>query len=486
MPRVIPDPKTRVSALYSLGRTQATLDFVDVNIAGDTPVFISPRAVAMLPSEWGDRCVHLIQSFFGTVLEFIKAGDHSTAEQLLQVLREPNETHLGLSMGKSRGHALGNESAHDVWGALSNSGAAKSGLLTDLEDTALMVPGIDVDIVSDMTTNILREALIDYTQEMAVYYGIPLTDGVESGPLWDPTKKRWFTTFTRLPMTAEGKLLLVPKVIVRQALQYNADEYYRHFLLKHLQTVELNAHSALVHVLKDGRRKVTKKSLKAKYGTGKAAIVRETLKHPEVLKDYKKAKELRQYLPLSLEDIADVEVSDPPDWDALLAAVRTVKPGKVDATAYERAVEGLLSALFHPDLTNPRVQDEIHDGRKRIDITYTNMAIGGFFKWLAAHYPSASLFVECKNYGKEVANPELDQLSSRFSPSRGRVGLLVCRQFENKGLFQQRCIDTAKDDRGFIIALDDDDLAALVEARKTGPFFQMWPLLRERFRLLTD
>jgi hypothetical protein len=81
-------------------------------------------------------------------------------EALLRALREPNETHLGLSKGRSRGHALGNESAHDVWSALSRSEAAKSGLLKDLEDTVLMIEGISVDIVSDMTTNIIRGPLI--------------------------------------------------------------------------------------------------------------------------------------------------------------------------------------------------------------------------------------------------------------------------------------------------------------------------------------
>ena len=42
----------------------------------------------------------------------IKEGKHNSAINLLSVLREPNETHLGLSTGpRSRGHALGDGSA---------------------------------------------------------------------------------------------------------------------------------------------------------------------------------------------------------------------------------------------------------------------------------------------------------------------------------------------------------------------------------------
>src|SRR5207302_1265355 len=144
-------------------------------------------------------------------------------------------------------------------------------------------------------------------------------------------------------------------------------------------------------------------------------------------------------------------------------------------------IEDLLTALFYPALANPQIQHEIHEGRKRIDVTYTNVASYGFFKWLADNYTAPHVFVECKNYGREVGNPELDQLAGRFSPSRGKFGLLVCRSFEDKVLFVRRCRDTAIDDRGFIIALDDGDLATLVHAHKKQDVKREFDLLKARF-----
>jgi hypothetical protein len=88
----------RISEYYKLGRSQSTLDFVDVDVKKDTPLFISPKALTMLPSEFGDECVHLVQSFFHKVLELIKDGQDAEAESLLSVLREPNETHLARIM----------------------------------------------------------------------------------------------------------------------------------------------------------------------------------------------------------------------------------------------------------------------------------------------------------------------------------------------------------------------------------------------------
>ena len=123
-------------------------------------------------------------------------------------------------------------------------------------------------------------------------------------------------------------------------------------------------------------------------------------------------------------------------------------------------------------------------GRKRIDIAYTNTATTGFFNWLGLHYAASHIFVECKNYGKELGNPELDQMSGRFSPSRGQFGIVVCRQFEDKDLFVQRCRDTATDQRGFIIALDDLDLENLVNERKESDRLFEFKLIRQKFETL--
>lgn len=481
----------RISRYFNLEQTQATLDFVDVDVKKDTPLFISPKALTMLPSDFGDECVHLIQNFFHKILELINARRNAEAESLLGVLREPNETHLGLSKGsKSRGRALGEGSAHEVWSALSESEAAQSGLLEDLEDTVLMIEGISIDIISDITTNIIREPLVRYTQRMCEYYGIRLQPEVDSGPLWSSKDERWYQKFVSLPIADGEKLLLVPKVIVRNHLLYDSGEYFRYFVLTHLQKVELDANSALVQIIKKGkkdeRKRVTKKSIIEKYGKGKSTISRVTKTYPQILSKYRDQKNTEKHLPLTLDDIASIEGSASPDWDRLIAKLLDCKPGTADADIYEKATEGLLTALMYPNLTNPIVQHEIHDRRKRIDITYTNMAINGFFQWAAKHYPAPHVFVECKNYTRDLGNPELDQLAGRFSPSRGKIGLIVCRGFENKDLFIERCRDTAKDDRGFIVPLDDGDLRHLVAERESNPLYSDFPLIRDRFGRLLD
>jgi hypothetical protein len=477
----------RVSEHFKLERHQAELDFVDVDIYGDVPLYIDPRALRLLKTPWGTEAVALVQDFFTAVLEAIRHNDSAEGIRLLQGLHEPNETHLGLSKGKAKGSGLGRGLARAVYDSLSASDAIKSeGMLEDLEDTALLVEGIDRDRISDITTNLIREPLIRYTEDICAYYSIPLKAGISSGPLWSPSQQDWVQEFVRLPITQQGgKLLLVPKSIVRKKMDFDPGNYFNDYVLDFLAEAEISAGSSLVHLLKDKTPRVYKKELKKKYGKGKAAAVAITKKHPEILDGFRARKRDRFQGPLDNEDLSNTQ--DGPDFQTRLKAVTKLSPGKSQATAFHTAVERLLSSTLSPDLTFPHKEYPVHKGRKRIDISYTNAASLGFFGWLAKHYPAANVVVECKNYVGDPANPELDQLAGRFSPSRGQVGLLVCRSFKDKELFIERCRDTANDDRGWIVPLDDADLAELVAAREVAPHSdELWFFFRSRFDQLVN
>lgn len=408
-------PATRLSKHFALGRSQPTLDFVDVDVRGDVALFIDPRALLLDESDWGHECVSLLQHFFGEVLALIKAGANPSA--LLGQLREPNETRLGLSKGRAHGHGLGPELAYEVGSALSRSEAARTGLLQDLEDTILMVPGVGPDLISDIATNVIREPLLNYTREMAEEYGLPLVPDVYVGPIWSPSRRQWIQRLESAVMADDRPLVLVPKAIVRLDLDYDADEYLRHFIIPRLQAEEIDAASGLVHLLKDGTPRVDVKDVIEKYGRTKADIERLTLERPELLDAYRKAKE-DVHPPLSHDALAFDQGESTPDWDALLNAVVSTPSGNDDASRYHDAVKDLLTALLYPALTSPRKEVRLNDGRKRVDIVFTNIAKSGFFHWLGDHFAAPHIFVECKNYEGDPGNPELDQLGGRFSPRR--------------------------------------------------------------------
>ena len=480
----------RISEHFNLMETQATLDFVDVDTVDDVRVYIDPTAMRLYNGEYSTTCTDLMVSFFEQILLAIKDGDTARVFELVEPLGEPNETHLGNSIGRSRGRGLGGtgQRGRDLVKALSESKAGSSGLLADLEDAALLVPNIGTDIISDMTTYIIKGPLVAYTQRMCAFYHIPM-QAQRVGPLWDLDELKWVKdVITDLPTTSNGRLLLVPKAIVRKRLAYDTGEYYRQEIQPVLEQQEIDAGSGLVEFLKNGRYRVNKDLLAEKYGNDKVAVVRHTEPRPDLLKHYKETMTPARNPPLSQRELGEAIGSPPPDFEELVDALKGIAPGRPGASPYHKAISAILLAVFDTCLGNMATETKLHEGRKRIDITFDNIATSGFFSWVAKHYHASTIVVECKNYASDPANPELDQIGMRFSPKRGEVGFLVCRDFADKQLFLQRCLDTANDGHGYIIALDDDDIRDLVGAHLASfvdedavprPFD--YPLLRERF-----
>lgn len=52
--------------------------------------------------------------------------------------------------------------------------------------------------------------------------------------------------------------------------------------------------------------------------------------------------------------------------------------------------------------------------------------------------------------------------------NRGKLGILCCRQFENRALIIQRCSDTFGDDRGLVLPLDDETVLRYLNAIAQG------------------
>ena len=471
--------RTRVSQHYRLGLQQPSLEFLDVVLEEDTPIFLDQRALVALRSEWGDEGASLVQDFFDEVLDSIRADDEDRARLLLSGLHEPNETRLGFSKGRVAGRGVGRGLADDLFQSLSQSEAVRAdGLIEDLEDTALLIPGVGVDRVSDITTNIIRRQLIAFTREMAEKYDMPLVDGVDSGALWSREEGTW-TNEPTLLLAPKGKpLLLVPRSAARWKLDYDPGEYYRHFVLPFLQNAELmKRNSSLVHVIQTGankgERKVYKKVIEKREqqrGSGmKTIAVRNTLAHPEILDSYKRAKEGRYTPPDTIEFLHEKIGTPRPKWDELLSAVLDVPPGKKGATDYHRAVEALLTAMFQPSLVDPKLEQPLADKTKRVDIKYRNMARGGFFRWFTEqNEKSPWVSVECKNYQEDPKNPDVAQIAGRLTKKRGRLGFLVCRKISDRKRFLIRCRDELNGQDRYIIGLDDDLLKKLVAARKAN------------------
>ncbi|MEO6970993.1 MAG: hypothetical protein ABI217_08880 [Chthoniobacterales bacterium] len=210
----------KASECYQLGKSQSELDFVDLEVGVDNFLFIDPFAISQRPDPWSQDAHQIIVDFFQRIVTLIRANDRVRALEALSHLREPNETRLGYSRGRSQGAGIGNIQADDLLNALSRSSAVQTGSLTSLEECELMIEGIGRDKISDLTTNIIRRKLAIYTKEQCELHSIA-TSTLPLPPYYDAHEHQWRSEYFDLPIADGRPLVLVPKLIARYTFSYN-------------------------------------------------------------------------------------------------------------------------------------------------------------------------------------------------------------------------------------------------------------------------
>jgi len=478
-------PETRISDYFRLKKNQPELDFVDVPTGADLLLFIDPYSFTLDTDPWFVDCHNLVVDFFSILIDCIRAGKIDQAKQLLGNLHEPEDTHLGFARTGSPGRGVGRNQANDLLDTLAKSKAVQTGALDDLSDCELLIPGISADKISDITTNIIRGQLLEYTESQCALHGIA-TSRVQGGVRWDLHLHRWVNGYANLPIMNGRRLVLIPKACVRFRPAITAKEFYNKFVLDFLEAEHLNANDSLVQTLKSGKKRVLRKDLKKRYPLTKEFLFDFTQEHPDVLRSYKD-KAAQGSIPIQDEamEMAHLE-SREIDHRKLEADLAAIPAGAQHATAFHHFIFGALESIFYPSLRYPQKEQEIHEGRKRVDITFNNGARDGFFQELDSNFKVICpfIFFECKNYSTDPANPELDQLAGRFGEKRGRFGIVICRKVENKQLMLKRCKDTLNDGRGWIFVFDDEDIKHLIKLRAERKFGAISEFMNQEMRKL--
>ncbi len=463
----------KISEIVHLNKTQYELDFVDVDIDRDSHLYLDPFFISTRPDPWSVNSSRVIKSFFQYAIDLIKSDNVEQAKSIFIHLNEPNETCLGMSKNRPRGNGMGPDNAEQVFYSLMRSKAVETGLVENLEDTAIFIDRIGKDKVSDATTNIIRKNLLEYTEKQCELWGIPLAQDAPSGFFWDIDSREWDQALCKR-LIINGKFyLLVPKQSVTFYKDYTGQQYHQHYVLNYLQGEHLqkNSHLVKTRTFKDGRteRYVTKNDVKdAEAPFSKELLRNFTRSHPDIFANFQsdKASILK---PISNEQISELNLGEV--IEILKGSLLSTNPGNTDASKYHKLMIGISELIFYPYLTHPVKEREINSGRKRIDFTMDNSATGGFFHRLhdVHKIPSGYALMECKNYARDVENPELDQISGRMSVNSRMFGMLFCRSLSNEKLIKERCRDYWQQKKELIMVVTDEEALKWLDYTVTNP-----------------
>ncbi|GAB7553635.1 hypothetical protein NRB_31440 [Novosphingobium sp. 11B] len=355
----------------------------------------------------------------------------------------------------------------------------------------MFIPGIGADKVSDMTVNIVRRHLIQYTQQQMALHGRAIANEMPTGLLWDSVNGRWTDGYDYIPFIQRKKVLLVPKRYVKHGAEFQkaSQRYYDGFVANFIRQRELSTMGRLVRFRekRDGSTTpwVPKVEIEKDTPRDKDSVAHFSTNHPDVYAKFKSA-----FFKHNPESVHAIVAAQGGHFDQstyateVIAALNNCPPGQRAASDYQSLVVGILHFILYPSLTNPVLEQPANDGRKRIDITFENEAASGVFSRLRQDpfLLSREVLIECKNYSEDLSNPELDQMIGRFDPRRGRFGILVCRSIADKGTLQLRCADAFLSQQGAIAILTDADLKEILNSGPLGRETRLNEIIQRQLR----
>lgn len=467
----------KFSESFNMEFQQSNLDFIDIPLDTDLQFFIDPTSIRALKTNWGGSLEKLIQDYFADVLASIKNGALKRAGILLSSLKESNSFHLGYSSKKSSGKALGVKTAELILDSLKKSKAAQSGLLHDLEDTALTIDGIASDRISDSVCNILKLPFIEYTQKICEFYNVDTSD-VSGIRLWDPNSGRWVKRTFKLPIYNGEEVILIPKVLAREKIAYSHSKFYRRYIIPEIRAEHIKAGSALVTLLK-GKQTVTAKKIIEEFGQSKGFIEEQIVKYPDAIKQYKEELLLSPPPPLPHKSFDDSTgaVTSPlsSDIENLKLSIK-----ENDEQLYVDSLKKILLTIFYPSLFYPcLISGNMNDYR----FTMLNESRAGFFfDFSVFEIPAEKILVNIVMSSSHINENYLESLTQEMDVIKTSVCLLACCEATNE-LQKEKIKALAKSKGKYIFIINSVAINGILdEYYKIGE--QHFSMLRDKFKEL--
>ncbi len=209
-------------------------DWFDPVLDTDTPLFVDPFLIFKDRSdEWGSAHDELID-YFQTAFELLAtAYDRPTDQRYKRVetimtFPEPREVGLGYVSEGQDGAGTAKGFARRIVQAMAQ--AIERGLqdMSHFEELGLLVGGIAQDRISDITCNILKPRLIQYTQRVCLDLGIKMGEVEVPSASLDPVRLRRVPERHELPINPlNGRaVLLVPKRFLQELPTLNAKDWW--------------------------------------------------------------------------------------------------------------------------------------------------------------------------------------------------------------------------------------------------------------------
>lgn len=249
----------------------------------DNRFFIDPYRINPNDGELWKKAKEKILIYFNAFFEDVKKHNRDAVCELGRHLHEINANKLGytnrLSDPKGKGFSL-----RDLL-IIYDEAIKIENYIEDMPDILVLAKNVGPDKISDLTTNIIYEELLEFTHEIIRKYSLGIELKRKRKWCFDVKEKRWKRIELEVPIIDNKEILFLPENIVAKkqifsyAVVYNA-------LVYPFYKVNLAIHN-LIRTLKNGEKLPHCKKIMKKYPETKGTVADFKMKYPDEYKKFK-------------------------------------------------------------------------------------------------------------------------------------------------------------------------------------------------------
>lgn len=270
-------------------RIREITEIQQLDFEHDNLLFIDPYRINEQDGELARKAKIKIVKFFNLFFKCIEEGDRTKVEYIGKHLHEINSTKLGYT----RINSLPNGKGFSKKDLLQIYDAAKEveDYIEDMPDVFVLADNVGPDKISDITTNIIYEELLQFTLNIIKKYDLNMEFEKKYKYIFDVFEEKWIKKEFNVPIIDNEEILFLPKKIVESYEIFSYENVYKKLVYPFYKI-----HTAIHHLirfLKNNEERPDCKKIKEKY-----PLKRETVRRfkEEFSKDYNRYKdEIQKY-----------------------------------------------------------------------------------------------------------------------------------------------------------------------------------------------
>jgi hypothetical protein len=439
------------------GVSQYDVDFVIPRVGTDVPVGIDPFLLYKSRDPEYRRLHGQLLEAFNSGIAAVTIGKLDEARRILD-FPEVSAIGLGYTQGSKRGSGVGTHLSGLIVETVVGSPSLQKRGIRHVEEMQLVSAGIGPDRVSDITANILKSFLIEYTQRQCGIWGVPVKKGVPIHHIYNFSSQDWMDSYEDLPVSPidGAAILLVPRRIVRALPWINYDDFIR---------TEFSAYlSAKRQAARQSSRSTGEEHREQSGARAKQSVVTITRSDISLVERYVESREQQAADARPALDYIDEDACK--EAEALKKKLAAIQAGREQAADYQRLILEILNYLFNPELIDGQPEVRTMDGTERRDVIFTNDSDESFWSYVRTAHDGILIMFEAKNTN-ELGMAEINQTATYLGDRIGRLGIVVTRRTPPETV--QRKIFSVWNDsaphRKVILTLNDDQLRHLLDLR---------------------